>query len=49
VVDDAHAINLARFSHHQHALRAGSDGVTWQDPEGAVRSLNIAATVLEHL
>jgi hypothetical protein len=28
---------------------AGSDGVGWQDPDGAVRALNIAATVLGQL
>jgi hypothetical protein len=28
---------------------AGSDGMTWQDPEGAMRALNIAATVLGQL
>ena len=27
----------------------GSDGMTWQDRQGAVRALNIAATVLTEL
>jgi hypothetical protein len=26
---------------------AGSDGMTWRDPDGAARALNIAATVLD--
>jgi hypothetical protein len=28
---------------------AGNDGMTWQDPDGAVRALNIATTVLDQL
>jgi hypothetical protein len=28
---------------------AGSDGITWQDRHSAVRALNTAASVLEHL
>lgn len=32
----------------RHVL-AGSDGTTWRDRQGAVRALNTAASVLEHL
>jgi hypothetical protein len=32
-----------------HHVLAGSDGILWQDREGMVRALNIAATVLTNL
>ncbi len=43
--DDAAEVIRNRGCH----VLADSDGITWQDPNGAVRALNIAATVLTQL
>jgi hypothetical protein len=46
-VQEVHPAQAIR--NRARTVLAGSDGITWQDREGVVRALNIAATVLTHL
>ena len=40
---------LSKYVLNLHIARTGSDGLAWDNREGTVRALNLAATVLTQL